>query len=137
MNIIVDTSFLVSLINPLEQQHQACVQIARKLRQPLSIPVTVLPEATYLVARHISHETMRRFVHQLMHPQWHIENLTTPDLRRTHQILEQYGDAALDFTDATIVAVAERLQISTILTLDQRDFRMIRPKHTAYFTILP
>lgn len=137
MNIIVDTSFLVSLINPREQHHDACVQVAGSLHQPLAIPVTVLPEVTYLIARHISHRTMRRFVNQLRNPQWHIENMSTADLPRAHQILQQYKDAELDFVDATITAIAERLNISTVLTLDKRDFQLIRPKHTRYFTILP
>lgn len=137
MNVIADTSFLVSLTNPLEQQHEACIRVARSLSQELAIPVTVLPEATYLIARYISHRAMRRFVSQLRDPAWHIENLSSSDLHRAYQILEQYDDAALDFTDATIVAMAERLNIGILLTLDQRDFRMIRPKHTDYFTILP
>jgi uncharacterized protein len=135
--VIADTSFLVSLTNPLEQHHDVCVQAARRLRQGLVLPVTVLPEVTYLIARHISHRAMRRFVNQLRDPQWHLENLSSSDLHRAAQVLEQYKDAALDFTDATIVAMAERLNVSIVLTLDQRDFRMIRPKHIDYFTVLP
>lgn len=137
MGVIVDTSFLVSLTNPLEQHHEACVQVARSLRQELVLPVTVLPEATYLIARHISHRAMRRFVDQLRDPQWNIENLSSSDLHRAVQVLAQYEDAALDFTDATIVAIAERLNVSIVLTLDRRDFSIVRPKHVDYFTVLP
>jgi hypothetical protein len=39
--------------------------------------------------------------------------------------------------DASITAVAERLDITRILTLDQRDFRIIRPRHCDYFELLP
>lgn len=137
MNVIVDTSFLVSLTNPLEQRHGDCVQVARDLRGKLVVPITTLPESTHLIAHRISHRAMRAFISQLQHPQWHIENLTMADLERAHHILNQYSDALLDFADSTIVAIAERLEIDTVLTLDQRDFRMIRPKHTAYFTLLP
>jgi len=137
LGVIVDTSFLVSLTNPLEQHHEACVQVARSLRQELVLPVTVLPEATYLIARHISHRAMRRFVDQLRDPQWNIENLSSSDLHRAVQVLAQYEDAALDFTDATIVAIAERLNVSIVLTLDRRDFSIVRPKHVDYFTVLP
>jgi hypothetical protein len=42
----------------------------------------------------------------------------------------------LDFVDASIVALAERLSIQRILTIDKKDFRIIRPKHCAYFEIL-
>jgi uncharacterized protein len=58
-----------------------------------------------------------------------IEQVAPEDLIRTHQILEQYADSQLDFTDAAIVALAERLNVTRVYTLDRRDFSMIRPKH--------
>lgn len=137
MNVIADTSFLYSLTNPLEQTHEACVRVARDLRSKIVLPVTVLPEATFFIGRRLSHRAMRAFIRQVQHPNWHIENLAGDDLSRSHQLLAQYGDAHLDFVDATIVAIAERLRINTVLTLDQRDFYMIRPLHTDYFTVLP
>jgi hypothetical protein len=56
---------------------------------------------------------------------------------RLHKILEQYADSQLDFTDAAIVAIAERLTINRIYTLDRRDFSIIRPSHCDYFELLP
>ena len=52
-------------------------------------------------------------------------------------LLEQYADARLDFVDATLVAIAERLNIRRLLTLDQRHYRMIRPTHCPVFELLP
>ncbi|MFN4862237.1 MAG: VapC toxin family PIN domain ribonuclease, partial [Pseudanabaena sp.] len=43
----------------------------------------------------------------------------------------------LDFVDAVIVAIAERLRITRVLTLDRRDFSIMRPRHCDYFEILP
>lgn len=34
-------------------------------------------------------------------------------------------------------AVAERLKITHILTLDRRDFHIVRPAHSPHFEILP
>ena len=36
-----------------------------------------------------------------------------------------------------VAAMAERLDISRILTVDQRHFRILRPKHVPAFEILP
>jgi predicted nucleic acid-binding protein len=58
-------------------------------------------------------------------------------LIRTADILDKYIDSRVDFVDATIVAVAERLQVSLILTLDQRDFRLVKPVHVEYFDLQP
>jgi predicted nucleic acid-binding protein len=51
--------------------------------------------------------------------------VTTEDLVRVHQLLEQYADNQLDFTDAAIIAIAERLNITRVYTLDRRDFSII------------
>jgi predicted nucleic acid-binding protein len=90
-----------------------------------------------MLASRLSHRVMRDFIKQLNASYWGIENLTPADLERTGQILSQYRDTELDFTDATIVAMAERLDIDTILTLDRRDFHMVRPEHTRHFNLLP
>ncbi|MCZ7672846.1 MAG: hypothetical protein M5U34_39850 [Chloroflexi bacterium] len=63
--------------------------------------------------------------------------LTPPDLMRINNLLTQYGDAELDFVDAAIVTLAERYHVRQILTVDRRDFLIIRPQHCAYFEILP
>ena len=66
-----------------------------------------------------------------------VESLLSEDLNRTADLLEKYADARLDFVDATIGAVAERLKITHILTLDQRDFQILRPIHIDRFELLP
>ena len=43
----------------------------------------------------------------------------------------------LGTTDATVIAVAERLHITEIATLDRRHFHAVRPRHTNAFTLLP
>ena len=46
-------------------------------------------------------------------------------------------DSRIDFVDACVMAVAERFGSTKILTLDQRDFRLFRPRHCNSFEILP
>jgi predicted nucleic acid-binding protein len=36
-----------------------------------------------------------------------------------------------------VIAVAERLNIVRVLTLDRRDFDMVRPSHIPHFELLP
>ncbi len=43
----------------------------------------------------------------------------------------------LGTTDAAVVAVAERLGITEIATLDRRHFHAVRPRHADGFTIVP
>jgi hypothetical protein len=46
-------------------------------------------------------------------------------------------DLPLGTTDASVVAVAERLGVSEIATLDRRHFTVVRPRHVKAFTVLP
>lgn len=137
MTAIVDTSFLVSLTNPNEIHHESCAMLARNLQERLVVPYVVLPEATYLIYKYQGHHVMRRFMQQMMHPAWNFEPLQSSDLVHISATLEKYADLNLDFVDAAIVAIAERLGISRVLTLDRRDFLVIRPSHCDAFTLLP
>ncbi len=135
--LLADTSFLVALTNPREEHHVACVQIAQTVSGQISVPVTVLSEATYLLHSHIGHAVMRVFLQEISRPSWEILGLETDDLMRSHAVLTQYADSELDFVDATLVALAERLSITTILTLDRRHFHVVRPRHRTHFELLP
>lgn len=59
------------------------------------------------------------------------------DYKRAAEIIRKYDDANIDFVDAIIVAIAERLNVTKILTVDCRHFDAFRPRHTAAFEILP
>ncbi|HEX6383943.1 MAG TPA: PIN domain-containing protein [Anaerolineae bacterium] len=137
MAVLVDTSFLFALTNENDKSHAACVTTAQTIKTRLIVPVTVLPEITYLLDVRLGHHAMRQFVKQMANPGWMLESLDESDLVRAGQMLEKYSDNRLDFVDATIVAIAERLNVKRILTLDQRHFRVIRPLHSPSFELLP
>ena len=64
-----------------------------------------------------------------------VENLTTADLRRSSELLETYP--FLGFVDASVVAIAERLKLPTLVTTDRRDFARVQPRHVGAFELLP
>ena len=137
MTVLVDTSFLFALVNRNDKSHAACATVAQSLQTRLIIPLTGLPEIAYLLDVRLGHHVMRQFVRQITQPAWTLEAPSHDDLLRAGNLLEQYGDTRLDFVDATLIAIAERLNVSQILTLDQRHFRLIRPQHCQTFELLP
>ncbi|MDA0245293.1 MAG: PIN domain-containing protein [Chloroflexi bacterium] len=137
MTILVDTSYLFALTNQNDSSHTICAQFAQTVREPLVIPLTVLPEIAYLLDARLGHRVMQQFVAQVARPWWTLEPITPPDLERTAELLAQYSDSRLDFVDATLVALAERLNVRRILTLDRRHFSLIRPRHCPAFELLP
>lgn len=137
MTAILDTSFLFALTDQGDRNHQRVLAVAQSVNEPLVLPVVVLPEVCYLIASRLGHQAMRRFVSSVTPETIQVKSVTPEDLIRVHQILEQYADNQLDFTDAAIVAIAERLNITRVYTLDHRDFSIVRPSHCDYFELLP
>ncbi len=137
MTAILDTSFLVALTNTQDRNHSRVLNIARTISGPLILPSSILPEVCYLIASRLEHLVMRRFLKELITSDTVLESIISSDLERATEILDQYADSQLDFVDATIIAIAERRNITRILTLDRRDFTIIRPQHSPFFEILP
>jgi len=137
MTAILDTSFLFALTDNSDRNHARVLALAQTISEPLVLPTVVLPEVCYLIASRLGHQTMRRFLLQLAASNTQLKTLSPKDLERVNEILEQYADSQLDFTDAAIVALAERSNITRLLTLDRRDFTLVRPKHCDYFELLP
>ncbi|MDX1520280.1 MAG: PIN domain-containing protein [Anaerolineae bacterium] len=137
MTVLVDTSFLFALTNRNDTSHDACVRVAQSLRTRLVVPITVLPEIAYLLDVRLGHQVMQQFVEQITRPAWSLEGVYQADLQRAGAILKQYHDNRLDFVDSTIIALAERINIRRILTLDRRHFSVVRPQHCDAFELLP
>jgi predicted nucleic acid-binding protein len=51
-----------------------------------------------------------------------LEHPTQPDLQRMAALMAKYADRPMDFADASLVAIAERLRLERIVTLDRADF---------------
>lgn len=134
---LLDTSFLFALADVSDRNHVRVLEVARTLTVPLILPLPVLPEICYLLASRLGHKVMRQFLHELAASETILEPINRPDLRRVNELLDQYADSRLDFVDASLIAIAERLGVTRVLTLDRRDFTHVRPRHCTHFELLP
>ncbi len=48
-----------------------------------------------------------------------------------------FSDADIGFVDAATIALAERMDIRRMYSLDRRDFSLVRPAQTGAFEVLP
>ena len=136
MIALVDTGFLYALFDAGDAQHRDAVQTLQTPGLELLLPDTVIVELAYLLQARLGHARMRFYLKNLL-ADLVLVTLEPDDLPRINALLAEYADANLDFVDASIVALAERLHVRHILTVDRRDFLIVRPKHTPFFTILP
>jgi hypothetical protein len=66
-----------------------------------------------------------------------VVDLDEEEYQRVRVLLRTYADVGLEFVDAAVVAVAERLEEDTIATLDSKHFSVVRPLHVPAFTLVP
>jgi uncharacterized protein len=135
MPLLIDTGPLYALADADDNWHVRTRDFLQKERRSLMVPVTVIPEAAYLIRKRLGVSAEKRFAESLAVKEIAVENLTTADLRRCSELLEAYD--FLGFVDASVVAIAERLKLHSLVTTDRRDFARVRPRHAPAFELLP
>jgi hypothetical protein len=136
-NILVDSGFLVAVYDEDAPFHSAVLEFANRRRDVLLVPQVVLTEVFYVLSRNVGRGGANTFIRDFADSDTQLQDVTLTDLSRIHELRLQYADANLDFVDCAIIALAERLDIKRIATLDHRDFALVRPKHCDYFDIYP
>lgn len=135
--IVVDTGPLYAVADSDDVHHDACTRIMGELAEPLVVPVSVVVEASYLIGRYLGPEAEAEFLRSLVPSGLVVEQLTDADLERTAELVSRYADLRLGAVDASVVAVAERLDARVIFTVDRRHFSVVRPRHLAGFELVP
>jgi uncharacterized protein len=136
MNPIADTGFIVATFIERDKWHHDCLELYRKATSVI-VPQTVLAEVAYLLHRDGGNRLVLLFLDALPRSKYLIVPLTDSDMDLSASILRKYADTRLDFVDASVAAIAERLNVELIWTLDHRDFGMLRPGHVDHFVLQP
>jgi predicted nucleic acid-binding protein len=66
-----------------------------------------------------------------------LARLAESDTSRMAALVRQYSDMKIGASDASIIALGERLDVVQVATLDRRHFTVIRPVHCVAFELLP
>jgi uncharacterized protein len=135
MPLLLDTGVVYALADRDDAWHRRARDYLATHPDVLLIPVTVVPEITYLLHVRMGPVAERRFAASLAEGELAVENLTPADLKRCVSLLERYPKVG--FVDASVVAVAERLRLRTIATTDHRDFTLVKPAHVPAFELVP
>jgi len=98
---------------------------ARALRdaRPAIVPGLVLAEVDWHLRKRRA--DMGRLLKEVTQGAYAYEPVTLDDVERAAQVDKKFGDLGLGIVDASIVAMAERLDVRRILTIDA-DFSAIR-----------
>jgi predicted nucleic acid-binding protein len=138
--IICDTGPIFAAADRRDADHHACVELFTGLRlagRRLLLPQTVMAEVGYMLEAKVGTFAEVAFLESVADGSFELVNLTTADAARMAGLVERYDDLPLGTTDASVIALAERLDVTEIATLDHRHFRVVRPSHVDAFTLLP
>lgn len=140
MITLIDTGPIVALVDPRDDWHESCRSTLQSLRTEFVTTIPVLTEALHLVAlrvgRRRSWRAQETIFGMIRAGGFAVAPHTPESLARAAELMSKYRDRPMDFADATLVALAEALDISTIFTLDS-DFRFYRLRGRKAFTLLP
>lgn len=123
--VVADTGPLYALIDRSDAWHERVVSWWSSPRH-VRVPVTVLPEVCYLLGTRIGARAEHAFVRAVADGEFVVEPLEAEDVERAAELMREYLDFPLGFVDATVIAIAERLEAREILTTDRRHFGAVK-----------
>ena len=132
---IVDAGPLYAAADEDDVDHAASVAALADAELRLVVPALVVAEATYFVGRRLGAAAETAFLRGLQ--DLDVEGPDRADFARMAELVEQYADFPLGGTDASLVALAERLEAPVVVTLDRRHFAAVKPNHRETFELLP
>ena len=127
-SIIIDTGYIVALFNEKDEHHRAATELDQQLGDSYQFVSTVfvLQEICWLLSQRVGHHMLLQFMDCV-----HAELILFPALpnqwvEKATVVLRKYSDKKLDLADASIVVLADHLNLGDVLSVDVKDFTMLR-----------
>jgi predicted nucleic acid-binding protein len=122
--IVIDTSLVVAAMNRRDDHHEAVARWLATTTGALITSPLALAEMDYLVTRHGGVAAAQRLYDDFEAGAYRIEWWPS-SLYDSIEVAREYR--GLGLADASLVALAGRLGVTEIATLDERHFRTLRP----------
>ncbi len=114
--LVVDTNVFVAAVDAADPDHAACAKILESHPGPLVTTALVIAEAGWLIERQLDATAEAAFYTSITTGEITVEDLTIADWARIVALVATYADLDLGGVDASVVAIAERHQVTTIAT---------------------
>jgi predicted nucleic acid-binding protein len=135
--LVCDTGPLLAVLNERDNHHAASVALFDDFDGVLVVPALIVTEVCYLAQTRVGPEAEARFIDSIVAGELRIESPAAQDWTRIAQLVRQYSGFPLGVADACVVAIAERLGVTQLASIDHRHLRAVRPVHCDGFELLP
>ena len=134
--ILTDSGPLIAIIDRKDADHAACAAALAHLRGPMVTSWPALTEAMYLLGSRAGWKAQEALLRLAVRGDVAPAVLGPDELDRCLALMDKYRSLPMDFADATLVVLAERLRTRRIFTLDA-DFRVYRLRGRSSFELIP
>lgn len=134
--LVCDASVIHAALNPRDRSHDACIALLGS-SSSTTIPAPVIVEVDWLARSRGVAGATDALLESAVDGSLSVVDLDLEEYVRVRVLLRAYADHGLEFVDAAVVAVAERLEQTRVATLDRRHFSVVKPLHCGAFTLLP
>ena len=132
--VLVDTGVLVALLDRGDDQHERCVTALKNLPASLLTSWPVVTEALYLLGDVTGgQDALLTWIEAGMPSVGELNREDVPSIRA---MMAKFRDVPMDFADASLVCLAQRLTLDVVFTLDQ-DFQTYRLADRGRFKVIP
>jgi uncharacterized protein len=135
--IILDTSGVYAFKDESADEHAAVRHTVESDPGPLVMSPFVLAELDYLVSERLGQRVERELLEDVANGAYELAEFGPDDVVTAMELIDRYADLKLGLTDASVAVLAARHRTTRLLSLDERDFRPMRPLYGTAFTLLP
>ncbi len=132
---IADSGALFAAANEGDPAHERTLTALERPDLSVVVPALAVGELSYLVGSRLGSKAEATMLREL--GRMDVELPTVEDWGRIGDLVDEYADFPLGGVDASVVALAERLETPIVITLDRRHFSAIRPRHCEALQLLP
>jgi len=128
--VLLDAGPIIGLYNDQDVWHERCKAFFAESKFDYITTLPVITECIFKIQKDKnlskSVSAVVSLLHALCTEVFGLYQLSLEDLEFIKQLRQTYKDQKLDFADFTLVATAETLNLRRIVTIDCRDFELLK-----------
>ena len=128
--IVVDSGPIIALFDAGDAYHARAMEFVRQSRAKMISSMAAVTEAMYVLEGSL--QARKNLLAWIQGGGLTLIEPEAGDFERVIELIEKYADLPMDFTDAVVVALCERLGITHVASVD-RDFAIYRYKGRGKF----
>lgn len=135
--ILVDTSGVLAWIDAAQRRHADTVRAMASQEGPFLLSPFVLAELDYLLGTRVGQPQQHLFLSEVAAGSFKLAAFQRAEVAKALALMRGFSDLEVGLADASICVLAEETGCDTLLTLDERHFRVLPGPGGTPFRILP